>query len=340
MRNAFSWLKISTLAVAGLVGFSSIRNHPVIAGKSERASSKIKAAPAAISPLAAQDQTGPALPPNDIYALGTRNFLYILERNSTGSGTFRRLGRVTNLRGNLIGIDTRPADKGRAAVYGLTDQGGLYLIPIANLVAGLISNTTPTFAGGSQSLLDFNPVVDAIRLIGGNNQNYAIVSSGGLLNTTAVQTSITYATGDVNANVIPSIIGGAYTNNFVGATSTIFYAFDNNLDTLTTVAAPLSATGSSNTGGGIFRTIGPMLSARGDRVNLAPETDLDIYTGADGKNTAVGISGGIVFTFNVDQFNPNTPPGTSQNVLIGRAFDASGANIDLNLIDIAVRTNP
>ncbi len=45
----------------------------------------------------------------------------------------------------------------------------------------------------------------------------------------------------------PEIVGGAYNNNFNGATATLFYMVDHDLDTPVTISGK-NATGSSNTG--------------------------------------------------------------------------------------------
>src|SRR5262249_36731378 len=150
---------------------------------------------------------------------------------------------------------------------------------------------SPRFAGGFQSLMDFNPVVNAIRLIGSNDQNLAVVNSnGGNLNATAVQTAMTYPAGDVNAGKDPNISGGAYTNNYVGATSTISSGFDYDLDTFVTIA-PATPGGSSATGGGQLQTIGPLVNPKGVPINVSPTADFDIYTAPATKaNTIIGVS--------------------------------------------------
>src|SRR5262249_23177982 len=159
--------------------------------------------------------------------------------NTTTGLAFTRLVRPGPIFGNLIGLDFRPADGNSNSVYGLTDTGRLYKIDLSSTNLGaatLVSTMTPRFPGGYQSLMDFNPVVNAIRLIASSGENYAVVSANGDLNTTAVQTSLTYAANDVNAGVKPKISAGAYNNNLAGATNTIFYAIDYDLDTFATVA--------------------------------------------------------------------------------------------------------
>ena len=50
------------------------------------------------------------------------------------------------------------------------------VLAISMPVAALVSTLSPRFAGGYQSLMDFNPMVNALRLIGSNDQNFAVVS--------------------------------------------------------------------------------------------------------------------------------------------------------------------
>ena len=286
-----------------------------------------------VSAAAAQ---GGAMPPVFIFALTTDNTLYVLPPSI--NPTYLSLGRVTGIGGNdLIGIDFRPADK---RLYALSDGGQLYTInfnvapPTATLVSTL---NTPRFPSGFQSLMDFNPVVDAIRLIGGDTLNYAVVKgANGILNTTAVQTAMTYAVGDVNAGKTPKVIGGAYTNNVVGAANTIFYAMDHDLDTLVTIADK-TATGSSNTGGGKLQTIGPLVDIAGNRITVNALADIDIVT-LNGVNFLIGASRDITFQISLNQINPNLPLGTTQNVVVQGFLFPTNPTARSSFIDIAAST--
>jgi hypothetical protein len=115
------------------------------------------------------------LPPNrNIFALTSDNAIYVL---TPGATQYRRLGRVSTDGGNLIGIDFRPAD-GR--LYGLTDRGTIYQIAVSTSSVGpatLISTMKPRFTGGLGMLMDFNPVVNALRVAGSNDQNLAVVNA-------------------------------------------------------------------------------------------------------------------------------------------------------------------
>src|SRR5262249_3381307 len=104
-------------------------------------------------------QSGVSLPKTSIYALSSDNTIFVL---TPGATSFSRLGRVTTTNGNLIGIDFRVSD---GNLYAVTDTGSLYTISLNSSRLGaatLVSKLSPRFAGGFQSLLDFNPVLDAI----------------------------------------------------------------------------------------------------------------------------------------------------------------------------------
>ena len=267
-------------------------------------------------------QSGAAIPAGvDLYALDADNTIWL---KRACDPDFRRQIRVRPfLDGeSLIGIDSRPSD---SHLYAISDAGFIYTIDITPPGRGnqvRISAINPGFAGGFQSLADFNPVVDALRLIGSNDQNYAVVNSGGNLNATAVQTRIAYAAGDANAGQDPNLTGGAYTNNVAGAQTTIFYGLDYQTDTLITIAP--GANGSSATGGGQLTTIGRLLRFDTNPLNITPTADVDIYTDAAGNNTLIGITGRALFTLDL----ANVTPGRDVTVRTSTLNDGG-------LIDVA-----
>src|SRR5262245_3492869 len=255
-----------------------------------------------------------SLPNLNLFSLTTDNVVNVL---IPGTTVYVGLGRIPRTYGAVTGIDFRPADPVRTNLYALTDRGRLLLVDLNNVSAApkLISTLSPNFDGGFQSLMDFNPVVDAIRFIGSNRQNYAVVSAnGGLLNTTVVQTAVAYAAGDVNAAQTPYLCGGAYTNNVAGAATTIFYAFDYKNDQLVTV--PRGANGSSATAGGQLQTIGNIVNQFGNRVRLTPLSDFDITTDPYGRNTLIGVTGSnSMVIIDLGQINPNLQLGQTQTVV-------------------------
>src|SRR5215813_7499209 len=288
----------------------------------------------------ATQTTGVVLPKTNIYALNADNTIFVM---APGATSFTRLVRVTQANGNLIGIDFRVAD---GALYAVTDTGSVYTINLSPTKLGgvtLVSNLTTRFPSGYQSLMDFNPVLNAVRLIGSDNKNYAVVNSGGNLNATAVQTSLTYGANDVNATATPHVSAGSYNNNYVGATVTLFYGIDYDLDTFVTILpAGNPPTGSSATGGGVLTTIGPLVTPTGAPVNFSPTADFDIYYDSNGNNNLIGVSGRTLFTIDLSQITYPPTPGKTQNV-IARGItmpDAGGGFIDIAVAPAAAAAAP
>jgi Domain of unknown function (DUF4394)/Carbohydrate binding module (family 6) len=318
-----SALLLVTLTTIGLIGRSLANAENLLL--SESLWSSATATTTAV--------TGVVLPKTNIYFLTSDNMIYLLK---PGSSAFVQLGRVSKSKGNLIGIDFRVADGNNNQVYGLTDTGNLLLIDLRYVTRNptVVSTLSPRFAGGFQSLFDFNPVVNAGRIIGSNDQNFAVVNSNGNLNMTAVQTALTYAAADVNGGIDPNVSGGTYTNNVVGAANTIFYAVDYDLDTFVTISTR-NATGSSNTGGGVLQTIGKIVNSSGNPINVNPTVDIDVFTSTNGNNSLVGINNETIFTIDLAQINLNLPLGTTQNV-IARTVTLPAILPADSFIDIAI----
>jgi Domain of unknown function (DUF4394) len=294
-KKTFIGMTFLALALAAISAF-------VLMGRQS-----VSAAAASSASAAVQSMNMPV----SIYAVTTDNVLYVLP---PGGSVYFSLGRITGIPGVINGIDFRPSNR---QLYALSELGRLYTINlnVSPPSATLVSTLTPRFPSGVQSLMDFNPVVDAIRLIGSDRLNYAVVrDANGILNTTAVQTSLAFAAGDVNAGVAPHVSCGSYTNNVNGAATTLFYGVDYDLDVFLTIADK-TATGSSNTGGGQLQTIGPIVDIAGNRVTLDPLNDFDITT-MNGVDTLVGISRNISYLIPLNQINLNLPLGTTQNVVI------------------------
>ena len=256
----------------------------------------------------------------DLYGLDADNTIWI---KKSCEGDFRRMIKVRPFSAGeaLIGIDFRPSD---GQLYALSDTGNLYQVDVTPPGRGnvvLVSAVNPRFAGGFQSLMDFNPVIDALRVIGSDDSNYAVLNNAGNLNQTVLQASISYAAGDVNAGANPNLVGGAYTNNLVGAKTTLFYGIDFDKDILVTIAP--GANGSSATGGGQLTTIGRLLRFDGNPINITPTADVDIYTDANGVNTLIGVTGRTLFTLDLATVVPG------QDVIVRTSNLSDGGLIDI-----------
>jgi hypothetical protein len=336
LKKAFATLTITSLALAASLTYGLMSGHSTSA-KSADSLFNISAAPAASSSAvsAVAQTTGIFMPRTPVYALDTDNTLFILVPGTT---SFVRLVRPADgsIDGNLIGLDFRPADGNNNRLYAVTDTGKIYTISLRAGTLGsatLVSTMTTRFPSGYQSLADFNPVVNALRLIGSDTLNYAVVNSGGNLNAMAVQTSLTYNPNDVNRGQPPRVSAGSYTNNVNGATATIFYGIDYNFDTLVTIDPPPTG-GSSATAGGVLRTIGNLVTPAGGRIKVSPNVDIDIYTLSNGANRLVGVSGRTFFTLDLaTQATAASALGTARNVVV----NGIPANADLGgrFVDVA-----
>lgn len=144
---------------------------------------------------------------------------------------------ITGLVGkeNLRGIDRRPVN---GVVYGYGSQGRVYTLDPATGVATAVS--MPGSLGADDDYgVDFNPVVDRLRVVTNADRNGRVdVTLGTLTNDLALN----YAPGDVNAGRDPKVNASAYTNNFAGAGATVLYGIDTARDTLVTQAPPNSGT--------------------------------------------------------------------------------------------------
>ncbi|MCC5667441.1 DUF4394 domain-containing protein [Nostoc sp. CHAB 5784] len=186
--------------------------------------------------------------------------------------------KVKGIDGNLQGIDFRPAN---GLLYGVTDTDNIYTINSRTGRATFVSKLSSSFNGGFQSGFDFNPVPDRLRTVGSNDQNFRTNVDTGAV---TVDTTLAYATDDVNATVDPNITGVAYTNSVAGATTTQLFGIDYDLDVLVLQNPPNDGT---------LRTIGKL------GVNFAPISGFDIFTDAQHKNTAYALSGSVLYTINL-----------------------------------------
>lgn len=143
----------------------------------------------------------------------------------------------------ITGIDVRPADGG---LYGTGSAGLLYRIDPGSGVATAVSQAPGFSARGRSFGVDFNPVVDRLRLVSEAGLNVRINPATGQGLT---DTNLAYAAGDANAGKAPSVVAAAYTNNVTGATATELFGLDTTRDALVIQAPPND---------GVLRTRGPL----------------------------------------------------------------------------------
>lgn len=206
--------------------------------------------------------------------------------------------QVYGIDGNLQGIDFRPAN---GLLYGVTDTDNIYIIDPETGDAKLVSKLSNSFDGGFQSGFDFNPVPDRLRIVGSNDQNLRTNVDNGAVN---VDTATAYDTTDPYANVDPNITAVAYTNSRAGATSTQLFGIDYDLDVLVLQDPPNNGT---------LKTIGSL------GINFAPTGGFDIFTDANGVNTAFAISGSTLYTIDLNTGAAKKVAALPSNGFIGLA---------------------
>ncbi len=155
--------------------------------------------------------------------------------NEFRPGDARVINFVSNLQGgdtSLVGIDFRPAN---GLLYGLGNAGGVYQINTSNAVATLVNRLSVALDGSESYGVDFNPVVDRLRIVSSRGQNLRHNLAG----TTLVDSALNYTPG-VTAM---GIAGSAYTNNDADAnTATTLYALDTSLDQIAIQSPPNAGT--------------------------------------------------------------------------------------------------
>lgn len=185
----------------------------------------------------------------------------------------------------LVGMDVRPLNNALYALgYNATTQTGqLYTLNAATGVATNLSGTTNLSLplGTGSVAFDFNPTVDRIRIEGVNRTNFRINPNDGTAAPT-VDGTLAYLAGDPNAAATPAIGSVAYTNSYsgpgnptgtTGPRTTQLFAYDEALNILANQVPANDGT---------LKTIG----ASGVTVVAGPNVDMDIYSTAEGVNTA------------------------------------------------------
>ena len=178
-----------------------------------------------------------------VFAIANNTSTLIRFDTST-PGVVVTVGSFSGATASLDGLDFRPAD---GLLYGYsTTTDSVYRVDVSTGVTALVSPlTSPT--GSSPLGIDFNPVVDRLRIASTGTQNLRVNVNTGA---TTVDANLAYAAGDPNAGKSPSIVDVAYTNSDRNlATGTTLYYIDSGLDILAST---------SNPNGGVLNTIGAL----------------------------------------------------------------------------------
>ncbi len=255
-----------------------------------------------------------ANPAVTVFGLTTDNRLISFTPQAPGTLSSDRA--ITGLQAgeNVIGIDVRPATGDLVAV---TDANRLYRLDTATGAAGpataLVAAMGDAFGGltpATPAAIDFNPVVDRLRIVNSAEQNLRINVATGQVTT------------DSTLNPAGNVFAAAYNNSFSGTPTTTLFGLDFGTDnlliqgsiggaptspnsgTLTTVGAlgfdVLSGVGDLDIAGGTNGIVFAALQTQGTgselfRINLATgaATPVGASVAASGIGTA-GITAAVV----------------------------------------------
>jgi hypothetical protein len=127
---------------------------------------------------------------------------------------------VKGLSAPLAGIDIRPAD---GQLYGLQRDGQIVTIDLKTGQASPKAKLDQAMPASPSITVDFNPVADRLRVVGGDGTNLRINVDDGK---TMVDGKLNFAASDASTGKTPMVAAGAYTNKFKGAKETALYNID------------------------------------------------------------------------------------------------------------------
>ena len=198
----------------------------------------------------------------------------------------------------LLGIDAR-ATTGQIFAIATTGTAGtangdrvVTINPTTGAVTAVGGGTTTpagTFFG-----IDFNPVVDRIRLVSDADVSLRLNPNDGTL--AGTDTNLAYATGDSNFGANPNVVDVAYTNNNAGTMTTTLFGIDSNTNSLVRIGGVL---GTPSPNGGLLTTIGSL----GFDVDSFGGFDIQTGTGTAYAALMVGGNAGL-YTINLGTVLP------------------------------------
>jgi hypothetical protein len=212
-------------------------------------------------------------PPTGIFLLTESKV--IARVDAASPQTLRDVHLVTGLvlGERLIGIDVRPAS-GELFAVGAVDMGAtaalrLYRVDLTTGLATSISATPVSVTDGGRWGLDFNPIVDRLRIVSDANENLRLNPTTGARADAPVN--------DTNLSPVGNqVIAVAYDRNVTGGapTDSTLYAIGRTASSLHTIGG-VNQTPSPN--GGVLMTVG----ALGIALSSSADGGLDVF-GAPG----------------------------------------------------------
>lgn len=226
-----------------------------------------------------------------MYAIGDGG-ASLVRFSSDSPGSITRVGLFSGADSFLDAIDFRPST---GQLYGYRSATQQYVT--VNVGTGVLTSATANPVGATTNTfflgMDWNPTIDRLRVVTDSTQNIVYNPNTG---TAAGFTALSYASGDVNAGLVPLVIDNAYTNNRPGAITTQQFVLDYDQNSLATLA--------NNTG--ILSTVG-QIKLNGSVLDFNEYSGFDISTSIDGTNTAYALLtvGGSAGLYTLDLTSAN-----------------------------------
>ena len=186
----------------------------------------------------------------------------------------------------LKSIDFRPET---GELYGFSSASRLYNINLTSGKVTPVGSALNPVLTGTDFGLDFNPVVDRLRIVSDADENLRVVPTTGAL--AATDTTLTYASTDANVGKNPNVTLVAYTNNRADASTTTLFGIDTTLDVLVR-QGDVNGSPTSPNAGTLF-TVGSL------GVDFEPGAGFDIFTDSSLTNTAYAVSGSTLYSINL-----------------------------------------
>lgn len=144
------------------------------------------------------------------YAVNAANQLLIFNPTNPGTSVAKP---ITGLGSGetVVGLDFRPVN---GQLYAVTSNSRLFTLNTSSGAAALVATLSMPLQGTSFGV-DFNPVVDRIRVVSNTGQNLRINPLDG----------VAIKDGDLKPGM-PAVTGAAYSNNVAGTATTTLYDID------------------------------------------------------------------------------------------------------------------
>ena len=199
--------------------------------------------------------------------------------------------------GPVLSVALRPAN---GKLYGLTASGQLVTIDPASGMATQAAKLDKPLDASARITINFNPVVDRLRIVSSNGGNWRIHPDTGAA---IVDGGLKYAADSAYAEAKPMVTTGAYSNHVAGTKETALYTLDTKLGLMNVQMPPND---------GVQQPKG--------RLNVAVPANagFDILTDAMGGNTGWVVAGGALHSIDIK---------TGQVTTLGRIAGLSGKDI-------------